>query len=164
MRVIFDIPPKIQDTNLIDYSAIDPDHSSTNRIFRNTDLKTVKDKMIAEYSGELDLEVYDRNTYFPPVIPPTHRTRLKSGEIIALLKDPTLPTKGSYAKIFRAAYPQGNKAEDDIALEFLEQAKHPYSDDGLIDVADIEDALDYFVTQSYMDAGDKTRVMQGWPV
>jgi len=100
----------------------------------------------------------------PVVAPPTHNPRVSSGQIIALLKDPSSPNKGSYAKIYRAAYPQGNKAEDDIPLEFLEQARMPYSDDGLIDVADIEPALDYFISQNYMGQSDKDGVMQGWPV
>ncbi len=122
-------------------------------------LKEIEGVVYATYANGVNVP------YIPSQeLPQEYRTRLKSGEIIALLKDPALPTKGSYAKIYRAAYPQGNKPEDDIALEFLEQAKNPYSSDGLIDVADIEGALDYFITQNYIDAEDKARVMQGWQV
>jgi len=119
---------------------------------------------VREYEGGSGTAVWP--DFVEAVPDPVHRTRLRPGEVLALLKDPSSPAKGSYAKIYRAAYPQGNKDEDNIALEFLEQAKHPYSLDGMIDVADLQPALVYFMgaPRNYLDQDDFDRVMRGWPI
>jgi len=115
---------------------------------------------------EVNIGDFGMSLYVMPAPVQRYRTRIRPGEVIALLKDPSSPNKGSYAKIFRAAYPHGAAPADDIALEFLEQAKFPYSEDGMIDVADIESALDYFLAtpQNYIDQSDHDRVTQGWPI
>lgn len=145
--------PLVKQGTVVEY----PDDKSK---FKNVHVIDGSDPVLlkAEYSGSLSLDP------FVPV--KVYRKRITPGEAIALLKDPSSPNKGSYAKIYRAAYPQGNKAENDVALEFLEQAKFPYSEDGMIDVNDIEPALDYFLAspQNYIDQSDKDRVMQGWPL
>lgn len=111
---------------------------------------------IGEYFGSLDEAALPSYGGDWPL--PGYRTKVNQGELIDILG--TQP----YAKIYRAAYPQGNKSEDDIALFFLERAKYPTSEDGLIDVTDsiVTDALDYFIAQGYMDAEDKARVIQGY--
>lgn len=113
-----------------------------------------------------DFAAHGLTAFTMPAPVQKYRTRLKPGEVIALLKDPGSPTKGSYAKIYRAAYPHGSAPADDLALEFLEQAKFPYSEDGMIDVAEIIPGLTYFMSapQNYIDQDDFDRVVQGWPV
>lgn len=122
-----------------------------------------KDYIKTKYPNGCEISEYWQGGA-PVVTPPTHTTRLKAGQIIALLKDPSNASKGSYAKIYRAAYGNGGPTKDDRALEFLEQAQNPYSEDGLIAVSDIDPDLDYFITKNYIDQDDKDRVMQGWPL
>lgn len=87
------------------------------------------------------------------------KTRVTLGELTILIQE------SGYAKIYRAAYPQGNKPEDNQALYFLEQVKNPTSDDGLIDVLDlvVTDSLDHFVVNNYINSDDKLRIQQGYP-
>lgn len=120
--------------------------------------------MVVGWYKETGTETIADYTGAWPVVTQQYRTRMRSGEVLALLKDPANPTKGSYAKIHRAAYPKGSETGDNIALEFLEQAKNPYSADGMIDAVDLEPGLDYFISVSYIDADDKARVMKGWPI
>lgn len=143
-------------SGLIDYKG------ENSRLFNITG--STGDSLICDYSGDSDEQAWP--TFVRPTPSQEYRTRVKPGEIIELLKDPDSPEKRSYAKIFRAAYPRGNVLADDVALEFLEQMKYTYSDDGMIDVADIEPALDYFIEapRLYIDADDKARVMQGCPL
>lgn len=126
--------------------------------------KVVGTNLVIEYTGSIEHPVYGETWPIPEIL--EYRTRLRPGEILALLKDPMNLVKGSYARIYRAAYPHGAAPADDIALEFLEQARMPYSEDGMIDVTDIAGALAYFQTapQNYIDQADVDRVMQGWPI
>ena len=119
-------------------------------LFGRTDL--INGVIYGQYFGT-DTNIQDGQ---PPEIL-NYRTHVTQGELIILLGDQV------YAKIFRAAYPQGNKPEDDIALYFFARAENPTSDDWLIDVMDqiMSDALDYFIVQNYMGGDDKIRVQQG---
>ncbi len=107
--------------------------------------KTAVELSAAEYSG---------------VAPVNYRTRITNGELIFLME------KLAFSKVFRAAYPQGNKPEDDEALYFFERGKYPIDSDGLIDVTSstMTAALDYFIVSNYMTAADKTRIQQGMPI
>jgi thiamine monophosphate kinase len=139
MRVTFALV-KEQGNNKIIY----PDDISK---FGNTVI--AGDVVIADYYGELPLDAY--------ITPAEYRTRVRPGEVIVLMGNQ------GYAKIYRAAYPQGNKPEDDDALCFIERARFPTSTDGLIDVADatMTSALDYFITANYITQADKIRIQLG---
>lgn len=119
---------------------------------------------IFEYFGTSDELVWA--TYTPPPPVQEYRTRVLPGELIGLLDDDRGTPVKNYAKIFRAAYPQGNKPEDDTALTFLERAKFPTSLDGMIDVTDpvVDQALSDFVAAGYITNTDKTRVQLGIPL
>lgn len=126
------------------------------RAFRNT--RKIGSDIIGEYYGnasEVELPTYVGE--WPPAPPATYRTRVRPGELIELIGNV------GYSKIYRAAYPQGNKPEDDTALVFFEKARNPTSPDRLIDVNDprVVAALDYFIVQTYITEADKTRVLQG---
>jgi len=136
----------------INYQAIDPLHDGeNNQLFRNVEL--IKENgieyLIGEYSGLLPLTPFvDLGEY---------RTRVTFGELKVLFE------QQPYSKVYRAAYPQGSKAEDDEALYFFERAKDPVAKDGLIEVTDqlMTDALDHFILQNYMNADDKIRIQLG---
>jgi hypothetical protein len=89
------------------------------------------------------------------------RTQIRPGELIDLLDDTGTQNHPNYAKIYRAAYPKGAGAEDDIALYFLEKVKNPV--DGMIDVSEayVTESLDHFITENYIEASDKERVLAG---
>lgn len=116
-----------------------------------------------DYFGTSDVATWPDSTY---VTPQKYRTRVLPGELIGLLDDDRGTPVKNYAKIFRAAYPQGNKPEDDTALTFLERAKFPTSLDGMIEVTDpvVDQALNDFVTSGYITNTDKTRVQLGIPL
>ncbi len=111
--------------------------------------------MYGTYSGS-DTSI--ENSEMPSI--PLYKTRVTFGELRVLIEEQ------AYAKIYRAAYPQGNKPEDDSALYFFESAKNPSSSDGLIDVTAplVTGALDYFIIQNYATDDDKTRIQQGVPI
>jgi len=118
--------------------------------------RSMGNKIVGKYVGADDtLPDYAGDSY--PM--PTYRTTVRPGEMIALLGDQT------YAALFRAAYPSGNAPSDDVALVFIERARYPSAEDGLIDLASdvVNDALDYFVGVPSLtfSAEDKARVLQG---
>lgn len=99
-------------------------------------------------------------TYAPIGDRATYKTALKPGEIVQLLG----PV--AFAAINAAAYPTAGGPVDAQALFFIESAKFPYSDNGLIDVnkPPVTDAMAYFVAVGYITQTDADRVMQGKPL
>ena len=118
--------------------------------------RSMGDKIVGKYTGaDASLASYEGDRY--PM--PTYRTKVRPGEMITLLGNQT------YAALFRAAYPKGSASDDDVALVFIERARYPSTEDGLIDLASdvVVDALDYFVSKPVFtfSAEDKARVLLG---
>lgn len=69
----------------------------------------------------------------------------------------------AFAKVFRAAYPPGTKAPDDMALFFFERAKDPTHPSGKIDLSDpiLDQGLQYFISKGYITTDDAARIKQG---
>lgn len=88
------------------------------------------------------------------------RYALNNGEVLQLLG------ATAYASLYAAAYPTNGTPPDAQALFFLESAKHPYSEDGLllVDRPPVTDAMDYFVAVGYITQADADRVIQGKPL
>ena len=145
IRVTFPLV-KTPGTNQVEY----PDDTS---LFRGATI-IHGTTVIANYFGEWPSSIPELEAYSPSA---TYRTRVRPGEMIALIGKP------GYPLIHRAAYPPGAAPGDDDALMFMEQARFPTSGDGFIELTDqlVTDALDYFITKNYIDEADKTRVLQG---
>lgn len=107
-------------------------------------------------------DVWDGSVFTTP-IKATHRKKISLNELIDLLDGSESNNHPNYAKIYRAAYPSGNKPEDDFALHFLETLKNASSKDALADVGSdtMLKALDHFVLKNYIDLTDKDRVIEG---
>ena len=118
--------------------------------------RRVGSDIIGEYFGAATEGALPTYSGEWPIKNKSYRTQVRPGEIIDLMG-------AGYAKVYRAAYPQGNKPEDDIALVFVERARNPISADSLIDVnsALVTAALDHFIDQGYITTPDKTRIQQG---
>jgi len=135
------------------------------RLFRNTRYYPSLGMVVGDYSGALPLDDYVGEW---PIKDTIYRTLVRPGELIGLLNDDNGAPTRNYASIYREAYPQGNKPEDDVALEFLERAKFPTSADGLIDVTTplVLAAMEYFrddVKYAGIDQDVVDRVIQGVP-
>ena len=116
-------------------------------------------KIVGEYYGaatEEELPTWSGNW---PLTKTEYKVALKSGEMMRLLG------ASAFAKINAAAYPTNGDPVDEDALFFMESAKYPYSDDGLIvvNISPVTDAMAYFVFKNYMTQEDADRAMQGQP-
>lgn len=112
------------------------------------------------------LETYPYHELVVEVRAARNKTIVTAGDLIALLDNEASGTPTPrYAKIYREAYPQGNKPEDDMSLGFLERAKHPKRADGLIDLSDpmVETGLNYFRDNPVFNVSqaDVDRVLAG---
>lgn len=117
-------------------------------------------KIVGEYNGNADAATLPSYTgAWPPVETP-YKIALNNGEVLQLLG------ATAYASLYAAAYPTNGAPADPQALFFLESAKHPYSDDGLllVDRAPVTDAMQYFVAVGYITQADADRVTQGKPL
>lgn len=112
--------------------------------------------LVGQYHGAESLPTY--TGAYPPART-AYRTALKPGEVMRLLGP------APFAAINAAAYPTDGTPVDPQALFFLESAKYPYSDDGLllVDRAPVTDAMAYFVSVGYITPGDAARVIAGQP-
>jgi len=116
--------------------------------------KSLGNKIVGEYTGaDNTLTDYAGNRYKGR----PYRTSITEGELIELMG------KGPYTKAFRAAFPQGAAPADDTSLFFLERARRPARDDGLVDVLSAEStaAFEHFVSKGYMLDADQLRIQQG---
>lgn len=112
--------------------------------------------VVGEYHGADTLPSY--NGTWPPTRT-EYRTALNPGAVLALLG------ATAYAAVYAAAYPKDATPADPQALFFLESAKNPYSEDGLllVDRPPVTDAMAYFVSVGYITPGDAARVIAGQP-
>lgn len=117
------------------------------------------DLIVGEYNGHATEEELPNWEGPWPLTETRYRVNLKPGEIMKLLG------AGPFAKINTAAYPVDGSPVDENALFFMESAKYPYSDDGLITVntAPVTEAMTYFVYKEYMTQEDADRVIRGIP-
>lgn len=143
MRIIEPIPLKAGTAGVIDYQALDPLHTKENPLFTNIELLGVD--LIADYSGVLPLTEY--------IAPQEYRTDVTQRELMVLMQ------KQAFAKVYRAAHPQGNKVEDNDALFFFEIAAREQSID-LTDPLTIA-AFAGFVASNYLTQPEADMVLMG---
>lgn len=134
-----------------------PDYSGGGGIaFYSDTFPLPNGNLVGKYRGAESLPVYS-GSYPPARI--EYRTTLNPGAVLALLG------ATAYAAIYAAAYPKDETPADPQALFFLESAKNPYSENGLLDVnrPPVTDAMAYFVSVGYITPGDAARVIAGQP-
>lgn len=115
--------------------------------------------VVGEYNGAATADTLPSyNGTWPPTRT-EYKTALSPGAVLVLLG------ATAYAALYAAAYPKDATPADPQALFFLESAKNPYSEDGLllVDRAPVTDAMAYFVSVGYISPGDAARVIAGQP-
>lgn len=117
-------------------------------------------KIVGEYLGNADAATLPNYTGAWPPVEVRYEIALKPGDVLQLLG------ATAYAALYAAAYPRDASPVDPQALFFLESAKNPYSDDGLllVDRPPVTDAMAYFVAVGYITQADADRVTQGKPI
>lgn len=147
-KIIFDLPPKQPGTNRF---IIPPG------VKEATDIDAPPGKMLGLVVDATGWEIYDRDTYFPPVLPPTHRKKMSRAEFMFLIR------KNEHRQIKRKINGLGGNPEDDDLMQYWEVLKG--SD--MIDMNNqlVIDAITQLKTSDVFNTPARlSAVLLGWPL